>query len=258
MQSQIYCYVGFKYACYAVSVAKQNLGEDESPLLQWGPEFMSQPLKTAESSLLRYQKGGKTHQPAVMEDQVSTNAYENFDTTNIYEIPDFDEDKGDHLYDPVHEDPASPSSITTIPESMENSQESSEDSCSNSVASQHGADGEDGSSSHHGAEEDHPYQEMDLISPTLEDKHAEGMMFESNVHFPPDFQLRRRQSTSSNSSTSLKFPLNNNFGETDNFQEDCEICIFVKKEKMCVVWRCLEFLHFKWKYSDCCCKSFIL
>lgn len=31
------------------SAAKQNLCEDESLLLQWGPEFMSQPLKTAES-----------------------------------------------------------------------------------------------------------------------------------------------------------------------------------------------------------------
>ncbi|KFM14016.1 hypothetical protein AS27_12659, partial [Aptenodytes forsteri] len=143
-------------------------------------------------------------------------------------IPDSEEDKGDNLYDHVHEDPASPS-ITTIPENMDSSQEGSEGSCSNSVASQHGADGEDGSSSsHHGAEEDHPYQEMDLMSPTLEDKHVEGMMFESNMHFLPDFQLRRSQSTSSNSSTSIKFPLNNNFGEIDNFQEDHEIFMFVK------------------------------
>ncbi|PKU26792.1 chloride intracellular channel protein 5 isoform x1 [Limosa lapponica baueri] len=112
---------------------------------------------------------------------------------------------------------------------MDRSQEGSEDSCRNSVASQHGADGEDGSSLfHHGAEEDHPYQEMDLISPTLEDKHVEGMMFESNMHFLPDIQLRRSQSISSNSSTSLKFPPNNNFGETDNFQEDFEIYLFVK------------------------------
>ncbi|KFV16434.1 hypothetical protein N339_01566, partial [Pterocles gutturalis] len=139
-------------------------------------------------------------------------------------IPHSEEDKGDKLYD--HEDPASPSSITTIPESMDSSQESSEDSRSNSVASQHGADGEDGSSSsRHGAEEDHPYQEMDLMSPTLEDKHVEGMMFVSNMHFPPNLQLRRSQSTSS---TFLKFPLNNNFGETDNFQADCEIFMFVK------------------------------
>lgn len=29
--------------------AKENLGEGESPLLQWGPGFMNQPLKTAES-----------------------------------------------------------------------------------------------------------------------------------------------------------------------------------------------------------------
>ncbi|XP_030346682.1 chloride intracellular channel protein 5 [Strigops habroptila] len=164
-----------------------------------------------------------------MEDQVFTNVYQNVNNTNIYEIQDSKEDKRDNLYDHAHEDPASPSSITTLPESMDSSQDSSEDSCSNSVASQHGADGEHGSSSsHHGAEEDHPYQEMDLMSPTLEDKHVEGMMFKSNVHFPLDFQLRRSRSTSSNSPTSLKFPLNNNFGETDNFQEDCEIFMFVK------------------------------
>lgn len=169
-----------------------------------------------------------------MEDQVFTNVYQNVYDTNIYEIPDSQEDKRDHLYDHVHEDPASPS-ITMIPESMDSSHESSEDSYSNSVASQHGTDREDGSSSHHGAEEDHPYQEMNLVSPALEDKHVEGMMFESNVHFPPDFQLRQSQSPSSNSSTSLKFPLNNNFGETDNFQEDYEIFIFVKVR----AWRLL-------------------
>ena len=33
MQSQISWYVGFKYACYAVSVAKENVDEGESPLL---------------------------------------------------------------------------------------------------------------------------------------------------------------------------------------------------------------------------------
>ncbi|KFQ65686.1 hypothetical protein N335_13080, partial [Phaethon lepturus] len=143
-------------------------------------------------------------------------------------IPDSEEDKRNKLFDHVHEDPASPPSITAIPESMDSSQENSEDSCSNSVASQHGADGEGGSSSsHHGAEEDHPYQETDLMSPALEDKHIEGM-FESNMHFPPEFQLHQSQSTSSNASTSLKFPLNNNFGETDNFQEDYEIFMFVK------------------------------
>ncbi|XP_032860906.1 chloride intracellular channel protein 5 isoform X2 [Tyto alba] len=163
-----------------------------------------------------------------MEDQVFTNVYQNVNTTNIYEIPDSEEDKGCNLYDRAREDPPSLSSITTIPESMDSSQESSEDSCSNSVASQHGADGEDGSSSSHHGAEDHPYQEVDIVSPTLEDKHVEGIMFESNMHFPPYFQLRRSQSTSSNSLTSLKFPLNNNFGETDNFQEDCEICVFVK------------------------------
>lgn len=160
-----------------------------------------------------------------MEDQVFTNAYQNVNNTNMYEIPESEEEQENNLYD--HEDPAS--SITAISESMVSSQESSEDSCNNSVASQHGADGEDGSSSsHHDAEEDHPYQEMDRMSPTLEDKHIEDTLFESNVHFPLDFQLRRSQSTSSNSSTSIRFPLNNNFGETDNFQEDYDICIFVK------------------------------
>ncbi|KAM6367538.1 uncharacterized protein FN964_003138 [Alca torda] len=164
-----------------------------------------------------------------MEDQVFTNAYQNVNDTTEHEITDFEEDKGDNLSDPIHEDPASPSSIATTLESMDSSQESSEDSRRNSVASRHGADGEDGSSlSHHGAEEDHPYQEMDPISPALEDKHVEGMMFESNTHFPPDIQLRRSQSISSNSSASLKFPPNNNFGETDNFQEDYEIFMFVK------------------------------
>ncbi|XP_009981991.1 PREDICTED: chloride intracellular channel protein 5 isoform X1 [Tauraco erythrolophus] len=160
-----------------------------------------------------------------MEDQTFTNVYQNGNTTNIYEISDSVKDKRDNLYD---HDPVLTSSVTTIPESMDSSQESSEDSYSNSVASQHEADGEDGSSSHHGTEEDHSYQEMDLMSPALENKDVEGMMFESNMHFPPGFQLRRSQSTSSHSPTSLKFPLNNNFGETDNFQEDHEIFMFIK------------------------------
>ncbi|KFV70970.1 hypothetical protein N307_02965, partial [Dryobates pubescens] len=143
-------------------------------------------------------------------------------------IPDSEEDKENNLHDHVHEDPASPSSITATLEMMDTCQESSEDSCSISMASQRGADAEDGSSSsHHSAEEDHPYQEIDLMSTTLEDKQAEDITFERNVHFPPDFQLRRSQGTSS-SSTSLKFPFNNNFGETDNIQEDCEIFMFVK------------------------------
>ncbi|XP_064304268.1 chloride intracellular channel protein 5 isoform X1 [Phalacrocorax carbo] len=163
-----------------------------------------------------------------MEDQVFTDVYQNVTTTTIYEIPESEEDKGDNLYEHDQEDPASPSSIATLPESTVSSQEGSEDRDSNSVASQHGADGEDSSSSHHGAEEDHPYHEMDLMSPTVEDKDVEGMMFESNTHYPLDFQLRRSQSTSSNSPTSLKFPLNNNFGETDNFQEEYGIFLFVK------------------------------
>lgn len=162
-----------------------------------------------------------------MEEPVFTNVYQNVDTIKIHEIPDFEEDKGGNLYDHVHEDPASPSPTTTIPESMDSSQENSEDSCSNSVASQHGADGEDGSSSSHGAEENHPCQDMELMSPTLEDKGVEGMMLARNIYIPPDFQLRQSQSTSK-STASLKFPLNNNLGETDNFQEDCEIFIFVK------------------------------
>lgn len=162
-----------------------------------------------------------------MEEQVFINVYPNVNNTIIYEFPASKEDKQVNLYDHIHEDPASPS-IAAVPESMDCSHESSEDSYSNSVVSQHGADKEDGSSSYHGAVENHPYQKMDLLSPTLEAKHIEGMMFESNMHFPPGFQLRRSQSTSSNSSTSLKFPLNNNFGETDNFQEDYEIFMFVK------------------------------
>lgn len=162
-----------------------------------------------------------------MEDQVFINVYQNVNNTIIYEFPDSKEDKRVVIYDRVHEDAGSPS-ITIVPESMDISQDSSEDSYSNSMVFHHGADREDGSSSHHGAVEDHLYQKMDLLSPTLEDKHVEGMMFESNVHFPPGFKLRRSQSNSSNSSTSLKFPLNNNFGETDNFQEDYEIFMFVK------------------------------
>ncbi|KFP28194.1 hypothetical protein N325_11852, partial [Colius striatus] len=140
-------------------------------------------------------------------------------------IPRSQDDKGYNLYDHLQEDPASPSSIATMPESMDCGQDYSEDSCSNSVISQHGADLEDSSSSsHHGAEDHH--QEMDLMSPTLKEKHLEGMI--ENMYFPPGFQLRRSQSTHSNSSASFKFPVNNNFGETDNFVEDSEIFLFVK------------------------------
>ncbi|XP_027528449.1 chloride intracellular channel protein 5 isoform X1 [Neopelma chrysocephalum] len=174
-----------------------------------------------------------------MEDPAFTNISENVNDTSVCEVSDSEEDKGGHLYYHVHKDSASPSSIANIPENMNGSQENSEDSCSNSVASQHGDDGEDDSSFHHGAGEDdssshygagedHPYQQMDLMSPGLEEKHVEVMMLESNLHFPPDFQSHLRQSTFSNSSTSLKFPLNNNSGETNNFQEDFEIYIFVK------------------------------
>ncbi|XP_027519203.1 chloride intracellular channel protein 5 isoform X1 [Corapipo altera] len=174
-----------------------------------------------------------------MEDPVFTNISENVNDISVCEVSDSEEDKGGHLYYHVRKDSASPSSTANIPENMNGSQENPEDSCSNSVASQHGDYGEDdssfhrgagqdGSSSHCGAGEDHPYQQMDLMSPALEEKHVEVTMLESNLHFPPDFQSRLRQSTSSDSSTSLKFPLNNNSGETNNFQEDFEIYIFVK------------------------------
>ncbi|XP_062429237.1 chloride intracellular channel protein 5 isoform X1 [Rhea pennata] len=216
-----------------------------------------------------------------MDNKDFTNVYQNVNTS-IYGIPESEDDKGNHLYDHVREDLASPSSTTTNAESMDFGLESPEDSRSNSVASQHGLDGEDGSSSsHHGAED---YQEeMELMSPTQEDKHVGGMMFENSMlsptgfhvtsqrdfdgedgssfhrnaeedhqnqekmdlmspsqedkhvgnmmfdNSPPTvFQLHRSQSTSSNSPTSIKFPLNNNFGETDNFQEDYEIYMFVK------------------------------
>ncbi|KFV77808.1 hypothetical protein N308_10213, partial [Struthio camelus australis] len=141
-----------------------------------------------------------------------------------------EEGKGNHLYEHVHEDLASPSSTTTIPESMDFVQESPEDSCSVHVTSQYGVDKEDdSSSSHHGAEEDHQCQEdMDLVSPSQEDKHVEGVMFENSVLSPTGFQLCQSRSTSSSSPTSIEFPLNNNLGETDNFQEVYDIHMFVK------------------------------
>ncbi|KAJ7405522.1 hypothetical protein BTVI_68834 [Pitangus sulphuratus] len=221
-----------------------------------------------------------------MEDPVFTNISENVNDTNVCEVSDSEEDKGGNLYYHVRKDSASPPSVTNIPENMDGSQENSEDSCSNSVvsqrgddgeddsslhhgagendsssqhaadgeddssshhgsgedgsSSQHGADEEDDSSSHHGAGEDHPYQQMDLMSPALEENHVEVMMFESDLHSPPDFQLRQRQSTFSNSSTSLKFPLNYISGETNNYQEDFEIHIFVK----------LIYIIFKLQFSD--------
>lgn len=163
-----------------------------------------------------------------MEDPVFTDINENANSTTVSEVSDSEENKGADLFEHVHEDSASPFSIPNNPENMDGSKENSEDSCNNSVASQHGSDGEDDSSSHHGAEEGYPQQQMDLMSPILEDKDEEGSMFESNLHFPPDFQFHQRQSTFTNSSTSLKFPLNNNSGETNNFQEDFEISVFVK------------------------------
>ncbi|KFP73807.1 hypothetical protein N310_02770, partial [Acanthisitta chloris] len=139
-----------------------------------------------------------------------------------------EEYKGGNPYDHAHEDSAPPSSITDIPQTMDSSQENSEYSFSTYLSSQPGADGEDDSSSHHGAEEDHPNQHMDLMGPALEDKHVEDTMLERNLHFPPNFQLRHKQSPSSNSATILKFPLNNNIGGSGNFQEDFEIILFVK------------------------------
>lgn len=163
-----------------------------------------------------------------MEDPGFTDINENANDTTVSEVSDSEENKGDDFSDHVPEDSASPFSFTNIPEKTDGSKENSEDSSNNSVASQCGSDREDDSSSHHGAEEDHPEQQMDLMSPTVEDKDVEGTMFESNLHFPPDFQFRQRQSTSTNSSTFLKFPLNNNSGETKNFQEDFDIYVFVK------------------------------
>lgn len=163
-----------------------------------------------------------------MEDPIFTDINQNANNTTVPEISDSEEKKGGDLSDHVPEDLASPFSITSIPENTDGSKENSENSSNNSVASQYGSDGENDSLSHHGAEEDQPQQQMDLMSPTLEDKGAEGTMFERNLHFPLDFQLRQRQSTSANSSTSLKFPLNNNSGETNNSLEDFGISIFVK------------------------------
>lgn len=179
-------------------------------------------------SLVRYQQVGKTHQPAAMEDPVFTDINQNADDTTVSEVSDSQENKESDLSDHLHEDSASPFSTTNIPENTDGSQKNSEDSCNDSVASQYGSDGEDDSSTHHGAEEDHPQQQMDPMSPFQEDKGIEGTVFESNLYFPPDFQFRQRQSTFTNSSTSLKFPLSNNSGETNNFREDFEISIFVK------------------------------
>lgn len=163
-----------------------------------------------------------------MENQISTSIDQNVNDTSIFEIPDYEEDKGDHLYNHIAENPASPSSTTTDAEMMDCSQESPENSRSNSVASQHEADGEIGSSSEHSAEDDHPFQGMDPMSPTQEDKDVEDRTFENNIFCPPGFQLRRSQSNSSNSPTSLKFPHSSNLRETDNFEEDYEIFLFVK------------------------------
>lgn len=139
-------------------------------------------------------------------------------------MPDSEEDKGDHLYDRVLEDPASPSSTTTMPEMMDLSQESNEDSRSSSVASQHGPDEESSSSSEHSAADEHLYQDVGHMSPAQEDK---PMTFESSEFCPPGFHLRRSQSTST-SPTSLKFPHGSNIGENNNSEEEYEIFMFVK------------------------------
>lgn len=159
-----------------------------------------------------------------MEDQTATYINQNVNDTNIYEMPDSEEDKGDHLYDRVPEDPASPSSTATIPEMMDLSQDCNEGSRSSSVASQHGSDGESSSSSERSAADEHLYQDVDQMSPAQEDK---PMTFESSGFCPPGFHLRRSQSTST-SPTSLKFPHGSNIGENDNFEEDYEIFMFVK------------------------------
>lgn len=140
---------------------------------------------------------------------------------NNYVMPGSKEDKGNHLYDRVLEDPASPSSTATIPEMMDLSQDCNEGSRSTSVASQHGSDS---SSSEHSAADEHPYQDMDQMSPSHEDK---PMTFENCGFCPPGFHLRRRQSTST-SPTSLKFPHGTNIGENNNFEEDYEIFMYVK------------------------------
>ena len=159
-----------------------------------------------------------------MEDQTATYINQNVNNDNIYEMPDSEEDKADHLYDRVLEDPASPSSTTTMPEMMDLSQESNEDSRSSSVASQHGPDEESSSSSEHSAADEHLYQDVGHMSPAQEDK---PMTFESSEFCPPGFHLRRSQSTST-SPTSLKFPHGSNIGENNNSEEEYEIFMFVK------------------------------
>ncbi|CAM5131129.1 unnamed protein product [Natator depressus] len=172
----------------------------------------------------------KSNQPASMENAGFTNIYENIENTGLYEIPDSEEAKEDHLYEQVHEDSASPSSTTT-PESMDIScQESPEHSRSNSVSSQQGADGEDGSaSSQQGAEEDqHRQEEMEMMSPRPSDECVERMVFGNKIPSPTGFSLRKSPGTSPTFPTFTRFPANNNLGETDNFQKECEIFLFVK------------------------------
>ncbi|KAG6934183.1 chloride intracellular channel 5, partial [Chelydra serpentina] len=182
----------------------------------------------------------KSNQPASMENGAFTNVYENVANTSLYEIPDSEEAKEeipdseeakeDHLYEQIHEDPASPSSSTT-PESMDIScQESPEHSRSNSVSSQQGADVEDGSaSSQQGAEEDqHRQEEMEMMSPRSCDERVERMVFGNKIPSPTGFSLRKSPGTSPTFPTSTRFPANNNLGETDNFQKGCEIFLFVK------------------------------
>nr|XP_032643000.1 dentin matrix acidic phosphoprotein 1-like [Chelonoidis abingdonii] len=186
-----------------------------------------------------------------MENGGFTNICENVENTGLYEIPDSEEAKEenpdseeakeeipdseeakeDHLYEQVHEDPASPSSTTT-PESMDIScQESPEHSRSNSVSSQQGADGEDGSaSSQQGTEEDqHRQEEMEMMSPKPSDERVERMVFGNNIPSPTGFSLHKSPGTSPTFPTSTRFPANNNLGETDNFQKECEIFLFVKQ-----------------------------
>ncbi|XP_077668554.1 uncharacterized protein LOC144262537 [Eretmochelys imbricata] len=165
-----------------------------------------------------------------MENVGFTTIYENIENAGLYEIPDSEEAKEDHLYEQVHEDSASPSSTTT-PESMDIScQESPEHSRSNSVSSQQAADGEDGSaSSQQGAEEDqHRQEEMEMMSPRPSDESVERMVFGNKIPSPTGFSLRKSPGTSPTFPTFTRFPANNNLGETDNFQKECEIFLFVK------------------------------
>ncbi|XP_019347135.1 chloride intracellular channel protein 5 isoform X1 [Alligator mississippiensis] len=187
---------------------------------------------SCQTEVLHPSEENKKRNPAAsMENGDFTNMYENTKNANLYEIPDSEEEKGDHLYDQVQKGPASPSSTAT-PESMDIScQDSSESSCSNSVSSHQGGDGDDGSaSSQQGAEEDQARQEeLELMSPRQDDKDVQAMMFGGRMLSPTNFQLQKSPSPSTSFPVPTRYPLNNNLGETDNLaKEDYEIYLFVK------------------------------